>query len=163
MMDFYRAEPEDVELPVIDDSLERIHSQRRMAVAFIVIIVAVGLCRLAYSLHKGLRKKPLDEEMQAQGQLIQRAVMQYHADNAEYPSSLDEVVQYFPTDGKWPDEPYTFQPIQDTGSPEFDGPASAGMLHYVKIEQAGKTGYRIYVFGREGVLEVLWGGYVIEQ
>lgn len=161
-MDFYRTEPEEVELPGTDDSLKRIHRQRSLAVTLIVVVAVAGLGWLAYSLYQGTRKEPLDEEMVARAELIQRAVMQYHADNAEYPSSLDEVVQYFPTDGEWPEEPYTSQPMHDTGSPDFDGPASAGMVHYEKIERAGKTGYRIYVFGREGVLEVLWGGYAVE-
>lgn len=161
-MDFFRTEPEEVELPGIDDSLERIHRQRSLAVTLIVVVAVVGLGWLAYSLQQGLRKEPLDEEMLARAELIQRAVMLYHADNAEYPSSLDEVVQYFPTDGEWPEEPYTFQPMHDTGSPVFDPATSAGMIHYEKIELTGKTGYRIYVFGRADVLEVLWGGYVVE-
>jgi hypothetical protein len=36
-------------------------------------------------------------------------------------------------------------------------------VHYEKIAGGDKTGYRLYVFGREGVLKVLWGGYVQEE
>ena len=161
-MDFFRTEPEEVELPGIDDSLDKIHRQRSMAVTAIAIVGVVGACWLIYSLYSIMAKDPQDEQMLEAARLIEKAVTYYYADNADYPSSLDEVVQYFPTDGKWPEEPYTFQPMRDTGSAEFDGPASAGMVHYEKIELAGKTGYRIYVFGREGVLEVLWGGYAVE-
>ena len=37
------------------------------------------------------------------------------------------------------------------------------MVHYLRLDTEGKTGYRITVFGREGILETRWGGYAMES
>jgi type II secretory pathway pseudopilin PulG len=160
-MDFYREEPGDI-APIFDDDLHKIQRQRSFALYAVLIVVVVAAGWLAITLFKATAKNPEDEAMLEAAQQIERAVTYYYADNAEYPDDLDQVVQYFPADKKWPTEPYQFLVIQDTGSPEFNGPDSIGMVHYEKIEEAGKTGYRLYVFGREGLLKVLWGGYAQE-
>jgi type II secretory pathway pseudopilin PulG len=160
-MDFFRQEP-DVAAPVFDDSLQRMQRQRSTGVIIVVIVVIVGGAGLLFTLLRATAKNPLDEQMLEAGKLLERAVTYYYADNAEYPDSLRQVEQYFPTDRQWPTEPYRFQIIQDTGSREFSDPDSIGMVHYEKIDMEDKTGYRIWVFGRKGVLKVLWGGYVQE-
>ena len=106
------------------------------------------------------RPDPLDEKMRGQAALLEKAVMRYHADEADYPAELEQASPYFPVAGQWPTEPYNGQRIADTGTDEFDPSGSVGMVHYMRIETDGETGYRLTVFGRDGILQTRWGGYV---
>lgn len=160
-MDFYRDES-NVSPPVFDDSLQRMQRQRSAGPIIVVIVVIVAGAGLLFTLLRATAKDPQDVQMLEAAKQIERAVTYYYADNAEYPDHLEQVVQYFPTDSQWPTEPYNLQTIQDTGSRDFSAPDSIGMVHYEKIDTEGKTGYRLYVFGRDGVLKVLWGGYAQE-
>lgn len=146
-----------------DDSLSAINKQRSfVTIFFVVVVVGVGGW-LAINFSRATYKDPQDVQMLKQARIINSAVARYHLDNAEYPSSLDYVVQYFPKDKEWPVVPYNGLDLHDTGSPEFSGPDSVGMVHYEKLDVEGKTGYRLYVFGREAVLKVMWGGYSVDH
>ena len=150
------------ELPEQDSALYDIQKQQRgagAAVTVVFILIAAAVAWYWYS----SQPDPLDMKLRVQAAQIEKAVMRYHADEADYPDNLEQVTQYFPVSGVWPLEPYHGQSMRDTGTDEFDPQDSVGMVHYVRLDVEGKTGYRITVFGREGILETRWGGYAMES
>jgi len=146
----------------LDEDLMDLQKRRSNALTAVIVIAVLVGGLIFYNLPRGPKWDSLDKEMVHQGRVIEQAVVAFYQSNAEFPLSLNEVVQYFPTDGKWPIEPYNGASIHDTGSPVFNKQDSVGMVHYEKLGEE-KAGYRLYVYGREEVLIILAGGYIEER
>ena len=58
------------------------------------------------------------------------ALRDYERDNAGLPDSLAQVHSYLPD---WPVNPYNYQPVVDTGKPDFDPATSVGNVYYRKF------------------------------
>jgi len=159
-LDFDRIAAEHAD--PLDDSLQDFDRRRNYATYFIAFVVIAVLAGVIMLFVRAPKLDAADKQMIERAQLLEVAITEYYASHAEYPDSLALVADYFPTKQQWPSEPYNSKPMEETGSAEFTAPASVGMVHYEKIDQEGKTGYRLYVFGREDVLKVFWGGYAME-
>ena len=96
-----------------------------------------------------------DAEMVERARLIGEAVNAYHRDTAEWPERLRDAGGYLPAGTAWPVNPYNGQPIEDTGSREFDPQASVGMVFYEKFYRDEQLmNYQLHVFGDAGKLRI---------
>ena len=78
-------------------------------------------------------------------------VSDYSISNWQFPESYAAMIS---AGMEPPINPYTGQPMVDTGTEQFDPQTSPGNIHYVPInDQAGMIGnFSIFVFGKRGVL-----------
>jgi len=84
------------------------------------------------------------------------AINKCQEETAEWPQTLREVEAYLEPGLRWPDNPYTSQPIKDSGSPDFDPATSVGNVFYMKhYREEQISNYSLYVFGDKGLLVVL--------
>lgn len=150
------------ELPDQNRALHDIQKQQRGAGATVTVVLVLIAAAAGWYWYSS-QPDPLDMQMRVQAAQIEKAVMRFYADEADYPDSLEQVTQYFPASGVWPLEPYNGESMRDTGTDEFDPNSCVGMVHFERLDKEGKTGYRIAVFGREGILETRWGGYAMDS
>ena len=96
-----------------------------------------------------------DLEMFERAKVIGLAINTYHQDTAEWPERLRDAGGYLPAGTAWPTNPYNGQPIEDTGSREFDPQASVGMVFYEKFYRDEQIlNYQLHVFGSQGKLHI---------
>jgi hypothetical protein len=68
-----------------------------------------------------------------------------------YPDTIDEVANWRAQ--PLPDNPYTGQPMVDTGTTEFDPSLSPGNFHYIVIKRSEQNlAYQIFIFGDRGLI-----------
>jgi hypothetical protein len=78
-------------------------------------------------------------------------IWDYSITNWQCPASYGDMID----EGLIPPiNPYTGEPMIDTGTSEFDPETSPGNIHYVPVkDQAGMIGnYSVYVFGKHGII-----------
>ncbi len=137
--------------------LYELEREQRYASALIRYALAL-MCFVILAVLISGQAYPKDRAMRIQANQFERAIQHYFADEMDFPEQLADVSQYVLLDGQWPRNPYSGQPIRETGSEYFTAPDSIGMLHYERLETADSAGYRLVVFGRRGVLDTRWGG-----
>lgn len=97
-----------------------------------------------------------DAEMMRCAKLIAGAIDTYFRENGEYPDKLRQVEPFLPPGVSWPANPYTGQPIEDTGSLTFDPTASVGQVAYERIwRDEQQVTYQLHVYGDRGRLYVI--------
>jgi len=68
-----------------------------------------------------------------------------------YPETIDELRDF--RGDPLPDNPYTGEPMVDTGTTEFDPDLSPGNFHYIVIQRSGQNlGFQIHIFGKNGLI-----------
>lgn len=84
------------------------------------------------------------------------ALEKYRDDKGYYPEELRAVEPYL-DEGGWPENPYTHQPVVDTGTDKFDPKSSPGNVYYDKFyypDEFAKdrvvVGFTLHVFERDG-------------
>jgi hypothetical protein len=96
-----------------------------------------------------------DAEMVERARLIGEAVNAYHRDTVEWPERLRDAEGFLAAGKDWPVNPYNGQPIEDTGSREFDPATSVGMVFYEKFYRDEQLmNYQLHVFGDRGKLHI---------
>jgi hypothetical protein len=152
------------ESTIIKSHAELYALNREQQVSMMIVRVILVLLVIAILwIWLGTRKSPLDRSMGIQATEIEKAIQRYYSEELDYPDNLDDVSTYLSVTDIWPREPYNGEIIRDTGSPEFDPATSVGMVHYEHFESNDKSGYKLILFGRKGILETRYGGHVEQR
>ncbi len=135
--------------------------------AFLVLICIGALCLNHYI--KSFSRN--EARTLGHGSRLAKAIDDYMFQKGEYPSLLTDVEPNIKQHSPWPVNPFTNRPVVDTGDVRFDPLTSPGNACYERIiagegtegydavlAQSGQVGYRLHVFGEDGVLRVYTGG-----
>jgi hypothetical protein len=78
-------------------------------------------------------------------------ILAYPESHFQFPESFEAMLE---EDLEPPINPYTGEPMVDTGSPEFDSETSPGNFHYapVKDSKGQIVNFSVYVFGKKGLI-----------
>ncbi len=117
------------------------------------IIVYLLLVIIALSL-PGCRKRLTPNEaltLQRVRETMVPFIMDQSISNWQFPESYEDMLS---KGMDAPINPYTNQPMIDTGSADFDPKVSPGNFHYLPVrDQAGMIGnFSIFVFGERGLI-----------
>jgi hypothetical protein len=116
----------------------------------LLLTVAAAVYRCAYG------PALWDDRMLDAAGTVQQSILVYYGVHGQWPESLEQVKADQDLGIDWPENPYHHQPITDSGSPDFAGAASVGMVHYEPVLRDGQqVGFKLHVFGKTQKLEVI--------
>jgi len=117
---------------------------------YLVILLVIGM--LAGSCTQG--RTALEQETIDRMYRVSQWLNDFMLARSYYPETIDEVFAW--KNESPPDNPYTGQPMVDTGTTEFDPDTSPGNFHYIVMKRSGQNlGYQIHIFGKDGLIVIV--------